>query len=251
MMHILKASYIVFTLFLSCSANALTFKSDGTVVQKSGKIVKESFATRFGQQFFPGAENWPKARGTGQEPEGYLGENLLMPGTPLMVIQNIKKGDSYADALMKQNGFSDKASLQRFIVANANPKFMETLGLSESDAATYVGNVNPELLGGLSGDYQTQLASAIKAVEAEVSKNVENAVEDSVNEAVESAVEGSVSDAVESAVDEAVGNAVDEAVSSAIDQAMDDWWSGYIQDLIDSGATILEQSDYSVTYTYD
>lgn len=240
MKKIFTFSFLICCFFSSNFAIALTFKSDGTVVQKSGAIVKDSFATRFGNQFFLNAEKWPKARGTGlKEPKGYLGEKLFMPGTPLMVIQNIKKGDSYVDALMKQNGFADKASLQRFIVANANPEFMETLGLSEADASQYVGNVDPTLVGNLSSEYQNQLALAIKAVETEVAKNVEKAVEESVNEAVEGAV------------DDAVSDAVDEAVSSAIDAAMDDWWAGYIQDLIDSGATILEQTSDSVTYTFD
>lgn len=239
MKKIFKLSFLICCLFSSNFAVALTFKSDGTVVQNSGEVVTESFATRFGNQFFLDAEKWPKVRGTGQEPKGYLGEKLFIPGTPLMVIQNIRKGDSYVDALMKQNGFADKASLQRFIVANANPKFMETLGLSEAEASEYVGNVDPALVGNLSSEYQSQLALAIKAVESEVAKNVEKAVEESVNEAVEGAV------------DDAVSGAVDQAVSDAIDAAMDDWWSSYVQSLIDSGATILEQTGDSVTYTYD
>ena len=37
----------------------------------------------------------------------------------------------------------------------------------------------------------------------------------------------------------------------SINEAFNDWWSDYIQELVDSGATILEQTDSSVTYTYD
>jgi len=217
------------------AALGLTFKSDGTIVQKSGAVVKKSFADRFADQFFLDAPAWPKARGTGQEPQGYLGEDLLMPGTPLLVIQNIKKGDSYVDALMKQNGFSDKASLQRFIVANANPEFMAKLGLSEADAAQYVGNVDPSLMTGLSEEYAQQLARFAKEIENIVGENVESTIEDSVNEAVEGSVDDAVSD----------------AVSDALDESFSSWWDSYVQDLIDSGATILEQTDNSVTYTFD
>ena len=212
-------------------AFGLTFKSDGTVVQKSGAVVKQSFADRFAAQFFLDAPAWPKARGTGQEPEGYLGEDLLMPGTPLLVIQNIRKGDSYVDALMKQNGFSDKAALQRFIVANANPDFMAELGLSEADAAQYVGNVDPSLMTGLSEDYAQQLARFAAEIEGLVGESVESTIEDSVNEAVEGSVE--------------------DAVSDALDTSLSSWWDSYVQGLIDSGATILEQTDNSVTYTFD
>lgn len=213
------------------TASGLTFKSDGTVVQKSGEVVKKSFADRFAAQFFLDAPDWPKARGTGQEPTGYLGDDLLMPGTPLLVIQNIKKGDSYVDALMNQNGFSDKASLQRFIVANANPKFMAQLGLSEVDAARYVGNIDPNSMTGLSEDYAQQIARFAAEIEDLVGENVESVIEDSVNEAVE--------------------DSVDDAVSDALDYSFSSWWDAYVQDLVDSGATILEQTDNSVTYTFD
>ena len=213
------------------TASGLTFKNDGTVVQKSGEVVKKSFADRFAAQFFLDAPAWPKARGTGQEPTGYLGDDLLMPGTPLLVIQNIKQGDSYVDALMKQNGFSDKASLQRFIVANANPKFMAQLGLSEVDAARYVGNIDPNSMTGLSEDYAQQLARFAAEIEDLVGENVESIIEDSVNEAVEDSVE--------------------DAVSDALDYSFSSWWDAYVQDLVDSGATILEQTDNSVTYTFD
>ena len=219
------------TFVFSTASYSLTFKSDGSVVQKSGEVVTETFAERYAKQFFLDAEKWPVARGTGSDPDGYIGDKLFLPGTPLMVIRNIKKGDSYVEALMKQNGFLDKASLQRFIVANANPEFMEELGLTEAQAMAYVGNIDLTDFQGLNAEYAQQLQNVIAEIESVVADSVEESVED--------------------AVEDAVGDAVDDAVSDALDSAFDDWWSGYIQDLIDSGATILEQSDSSVTYTYD
>ena len=53
MEKIFKLSFLICCLFSSNFAVALTFKSDGTVVQNSGEVVTESFATRFGNQFFP------------------------------------------------------------------------------------------------------------------------------------------------------------------------------------------------------
>ena len=219
------------TFVFSTASYSLTFKSDGSVVQKSGEVVTESFAERYAKQFFLDAEKWPVARGSGEDPSGYIGDKLFLPGTPLMVIRNIKQGDSYVEALMKQNGFSDKASLQRFIVANANPEFMEELSLTEEQAVAYVGNVNLTDFQGLNADYAQQLQNVLSEIESVVADSVEESVGD--------------------AVEDAVGEAVDDAVSDALDNAFDDWWSGYIQDLVDSGATILEQTDSSVTYTYD
>ena len=235
MLRLVSICALALAFGLSTSAYSLTFKSDGTVVQKSGEVVTESYAQRYAKQFFLDAEKWPVARGRGSDPDGYIGDKLFLPGTPLMVVRNIKKGDSYVEALMNQNGFLDKASLQRFIVANANPEFMEELGLTEAQAVAYVGNVDLTNLQGLSADYAQQLQNVISEIESVVADSVEKSVEDAVKESVEEAVE----------------DAVDNAVSDALDAAFDDWWAGYIQDLVDSGATILEQTDSSVTYTYD
>ena len=84
---------------------------------------------------------------------------------------NIKKGDSYVEALMNQNGFLDKASLQRFIVANANPEFMEELGLTEAQAVSYVGNVDLTNFKGLSADYAQQLQNVISETITEIQIN--------------------------------------------------------------------------------
>lgn len=231
MLRTLPIFVFALTTLLSNASYSLTFKSDGSVVQKSGEVVTESYAERYAKQFFLDAEKWPVVRGTGEDPTGYLGENLFLPGTPLMVIRNIKQGDSYVEALMNQNGFLDKASLQRFIVANANPEFMEELGLTETQAAAYVGSVDLANFEGLNADYTQQLQNVLSEIEDVVADSVEESVED--------------------AVEDAVGDAVDDAVSDALDTAFEDWWSGYIQDLVDSGATILEQTESSVTYTYD
>ena len=196
-------------------ASGLTFKSDGTVVQKSGEVISKSFGQRFGEQFFNDAPNWPRATGTGQDPAGYLGDNFLLPGTPLLVVQNIKKGDSYVDALMVQNGFASKSSLQRFIVGNANPQFMRTLGLSETQAVAYVAYVDPDLIEGLSNEYQSQLSIIVQEVEDAVGESVEKAIEESV----------------------------EQAVSDALDASLDAWWDATIQELLDAGYTIIWQEE--------
>lgn len=213
----------VFSLTTS-SASALTFKSDGSVVQKSGKVVAESFAVRYGKQFLPNAENWPKATGTGTFPDGYLGDDILVVGTPLLVIKKIKQGDSYVEALMEQNGFADKQALQRFIVANATPEFIEKLGITEDQAMSFVGSVDPDFMSSLNPEYANQFA----------------ALSGSVGEKIK----GVIDDAVETAVEEAVSEAVEEA----LDDAFDDWWGDFIQELIDSGATIIELTDDYVVY---
>ena len=47
MYRVVLISIVGMMLLLSGGASALTFKSDGSVVQKSGKVEVESFANRF------------------------------------------------------------------------------------------------------------------------------------------------------------------------------------------------------------
>jgi len=45
-------------------ASALTFKSDGSVVQKSGKVEVESFANRFREEMSKPTNQWAKSIGS-------------------------------------------------------------------------------------------------------------------------------------------------------------------------------------------
>lgn len=91
---------------LASPAAALTFKSDGSVVQKSGAVVSKSFADRFKEQFSnPDASQWAIADGREESPEGYFGNDVLLPGTPLLRITKIQKGDDYLKALAEKKRF--------------------------------------------------------------------------------------------------------------------------------------------------
>ena len=104
-------------LFISSIAAGLTFKDDGSIVQKSGEVVQLSFAERFARQFTSPSNDWPIARVNGQNPRGYVGGKIFLPGTPLLSIRNIHKGEDYVDALMQKNGFTSKNAPQRYMVA--------------------------------------------------------------------------------------------------------------------------------------
>ena len=121
-------------LSISGNANALTFKSDGSVVQKSGKVEVESFANRFRNEMSKPTKEWAKSSGIPRQIKGYFGDDALMPGVPLLRIQGIKKGEDYLHAVYRLNGLKDKKALYRYIIANASPTFLEEIGLSEGQA---------------------------------------------------------------------------------------------------------------------
>ena len=207
------------TLSLGGGASALTFKSDGSVVQKSGKVEVESFANRFREEMSKPTNQWAKSIGSPNQVRGYFGDDALLPGSPLLRIQGIKKGEEYLDAVYRLNGLKDKKALFRYIIANASPAFLEEIGLTESDAQTYLDTALAEMLADETVE-NVELAKSLKdAQEASLS----------INSEMEDALTDQISETIEKQMDEAVEEAVEEAIEEAVEAALDAW----VQELID------------------
>ena len=204
---------------LGGSANALTFKSDGSVVQKSGKVEVESYANRFREEMSKPTKQWAKSTGSPNQVRGYFGDDALLPGSPLLRIQGINKGEEYLDAVYRLNGLKGKKALFRYIIANASPAFLEDIGLTESDAQTYLDTALAEILDDETVE-NVELANSLKNVQAVslgVDSEMEEALTDQISEAIDKQMEEMVSDAVEEAVEEAVEDALDNWIEELID----------------------------------
>ena len=219
MYRLVLTSMVGLMLSLGGGASALTFKSDGSVVQKSGKVEVESFANRFREEMSKPTNQWAKSTGTPNQVRGYFGDDALLPGSPLLRIQGIKKGEEYLEAVYRLNGLKDKKALFRYIIANASPTFLEDIGLTESDAQTYLDTALAEMLVDETVE-NVELANSLKDVQA---------VSLGVNSEMEEALTGQISEAIDKQMEEAVSDAVEEAVEEAVEAALDNW----IQDLID------------------
>ena len=204
---------------LGGSANALTFKSDGSVVQKSGKVEVESFGNRFRDEMSKPGNQWVKSTGNPKQVRGYFGDDVLLPGAPLLRIQGIKKGEEYLDAVYRLNGLKDKKALFRYIIANASPSFLEDIGLTESDAQTYLDTALAEMLDDEKVE-NVELANSLKEVQA-VSLGIELEMEDTLS--------GQISEVIDKQMEEMVSDAVEEAVEEAVEAALEDW----VQEIID------------------
>ena len=225
-------------LFISSIAAGLTFKDDGSIIQKSGEVVQLSFAERFARQFTSPSNDWPIARVNGQNPRGYIGGKIFLPGTPLLSIRNIYKGEDYVDALMQKNGFTSKNALQRYMVANANSGFLKKLKLTEGQAIQFISFID---------ETGFQLDKNSGAVNDEFSKTSADILEKTLGKTIEE----QTNKIFENEIRDRIEAEVNEALDESINEAFNDWWADYIQELVDSGATILEQTNSSVTYTYD
>ena len=202
-------------LSLGGGASALTFKSDGSVVQKSGKVEVESFANRFREEMSKPTNQWAKSIGSPNQVRGYFGDDALLPGSPLLRIQGIKKGEEYLDAVYRLNGLKDKKALFRYIIANASPAFLEEIGLTESDAQTYLDTALAEMLADETVE-NVELANSLRGLQA-VSLEIDSEMEDALTEQISETIEKQMEEAVE------------EAVEDAVEEALDNW----IQELID------------------
>ncbi len=243
MRKILTLPSALLAVFVATVADALTFKSDGSVVQNSGEVVLESYADRFKRRFTQSETNWPLSKGAGLNTPGFLGNKLFLPGTPLLAIRNIKQGDDYVDALMRTNGFPDKSALQRYFVANANPAFLERLGLTEIQAIAFISKVKGTGINGLDPETMDLLGAQYALAE--------HVLDDTISQTIQEKTADRVKEEISEQIVDAVNSEVDAAVEKSIEEALSNWWSEYIKELIDGGATILEQTDNSVTYTYD
>ena len=158
---------------------------------------------------------WAKSTGTPKQVRGYFGDDALLPGSPLLRIQGIKKGEEYLDAVYRLNGLKDKKALFRYIIANASPAFLEEIGLTESDAQTYLDTALAEMLADETVE-NVELANSLKDVQA-VSLGIDSEMEDALTEQISETIEKQMEEAVE------------EAVEDAVEEALDNW----IQELID------------------
>ena len=209
---------IALILSLNHGAEALTFKSDGSVVQKSGRVEVETFTNRFRDEMKP-TNQWAKSTGVPTPFRGYFGDDALMPGAPLLRIQGIRKGEDYLDAVYRLNGLKDKKALYRYIIANASPAFLQDMGLSENDAQTYLDTAIAEMLD--DGSIKNaELARALKDAKA---------ASLGINSEIEGLLTDQISDEIDKQIEEAVSDAVEDAVEEAVEEALDNW----IQELID------------------
>ena len=115
-------SIITFNSFAS-----VVWKSDGTIINDKGEIIKESYGVRFQQQLMNPSKEWPKASGKGKSLNNYFGNEVFIPGTPLLRMSSIDLNSNYMKNLATLNKFENIIDLQKFIISNANYKFLEAV----------------------------------------------------------------------------------------------------------------------------
>src|SRR6056300_631632 len=133
--------FLFFLIFLfSLNSNSLTFKKDGSVVTKSGEVLKKPMFERY-QDALKNFENnepiedWPIVEGRKKAP-GFMGESILEEGAPLFAIPNgINISDPLAE-IAEQNGITPELFTD-IMIAHSKEEWSEEKGINEELKNTY------------------------------------------------------------------------------------------------------------------
>jgi len=145
----LKNLLVVFFLFSFSSLNALTFKSDGSVISSKGEILTKSFADRYQEaltQYINGEEilDWPiveiNSSGNPIKKKGFMGEKLLKEGAPLFSLPKVLSGDP-VEAISMNNGLIQENFIQ-VMLANSSEEWSNEKGFGEEIINNAKDNVN-------------------------------------------------------------------------------------------------------------
>ena len=247
-------------LFFSAPSWSLTFKSDGSVVQSDGTEVRKKASKRFTERFNKKI-NWPVSTSistSASSTKGYFGNGYFLPGTPLLSLYGIRMGDNYVEKLAEVNGFNSKSSLMRFMVSAATPSFITNdLNITEDQAAKFVAQVSSDDIAYMesterfSSDEKMLLSLLREIDQLEVELDL-NELDQVVSGSIESEVESQLESSVEDSVSESIEDSVAQSLEQSIESAMEASFNQAIQNIIDSGGTILEtefsESGWSITH---
>ena len=268
MIKFLSFTYLIFLfLFFAVSGNSqVVWKSDGTIIGSDGKTKKESYGARFQKQLLNPTDDWPKATGSGDGiQQNYFGNDIFIPGTPLLRMSGIDFGSDYSLKLAELNLFGDAKEMQKFIIANANIPFLDNLGISENDAINYVSSINyneipkensnikelildKEKKFNLSKNIAEKIDTSVsKDVSSKLKGKVENQIKDKVEDEVQEKVEEKVQEQVQQQVEQKVQEQVQQSIEEKIQQSLDDYYDQLEAEYKAKGWTICERTDNSLT----
>jgi hypothetical protein len=134
----MKFFIFVFLFIFTLTANALTFKSDGSITKNDGTVLKASYSQRYQDALTNYYNNepivdWPvvKLSGSGSpiKFKGYMGEKILIEGAPLFAIPNNLSGDP-VNAISEHNGLVSDDFIQ-VMLANSSSEWAESKGFEE------------------------------------------------------------------------------------------------------------------------
>ena len=203
---------------MTISYSQVVWKSDGSVVGPSGEIKRKSYGSRFQDQLKNPTIEWPKATLYGDNPKNYFGNNIFIPGTPLLRMSSIDLGSDYLTKLSKLNNFDNIFDLQKYIIGNANNSFLEELNISENDAIIFLAsNIDPlkenikdiNFKKTVDKKIIKQISDFNKKIDNELSEELENNIEDQIQDQIGEEIENNIEDQIQDQIYESLNDYFD------------------------------------------
>ena len=237
-----------FSLLGSSVAHALTFKSDGSVVQSDGTVTRLSAEDRFYKRFDEKLD-WPistTSRATAMAKPGYFGNGYFVPGTPLLSLYGVKHGDDYVATISTLNGFQSKSSFMRFIVSLSTPEFLKNyLDLTEAQALMYSKMLTDvEISAITNNDRFTPNERKLLQIKDQTlgltdQLNLESVFSDRIGSNLQSQIESSI--------DEVVEESIEQSIEESIQKSLEESFNSAIADMVKSGSLDLDFEEVEVS----
>ena len=239
--------FLVFFPFKSSNAQVV-WKSDGTVIGPKGEIKRKSYGVRFQEQIKNPTIEWPKASLYGDNPKNYFGNNIFIPGTPLLRMSSIDLRSDYLTKLSKLNNFDNIFDLQKFIIGNANSAFLEELNISEDAAIIFLSSKldnsvkNINFKKSVDKKINDQLSSFIEKIDDQINQELENNIEEQIQDQVNKELESNIQDQINKELE----NNIEEQIQDQIFESLNDYFDRLEEEYKEKGWVVCERTENSI-----
>ena len=237
------------------SYSQVIWKSDGTVIGPKGEIKRKSYGVRFQEQIKNPTLEWPKASLYGDNPKNYFGNNIFIPGTPLLRMSSIDLRSDYLTKLSELNNFDNILDLQKFIIGNANSAFLEELNISEDAAIIFLSSKlnkldntkkNINFKKSVDKKINDQLSNFNEKIDDQINQELENSIEEQIQDQVNQELESNIEEQIQDQINQELENNIEEQIQDQIFESLNDYFDRLEAEYKAKGWVVCERTENSI-----
>ena len=234
------------------SYSQVIWKSDGTVIGPKGEIKRKSYGVRFQEQIKNPTLEWPKASLYGANPKNYFGNNIFIPGTPLLRMSSIDLRSDYLTKLSELNNFDNILDLQKFIIGNANSAFLEELNISEDAAIIFLSSKldnsvkNINFKKSVDKKINDQLSKFNEKIDDQINQELESNIEEQIQAQVNQELESNIEEQIQDQINQELENNIEEQIQDQIFESLNDYFDRLEEEYKAKGWVVCERTENSI-----
>ena len=237
------------------SYSQVIWKSDGSIIGSDGEIKRKSYGSRFQEQIKNPTLEWPKASLYGGNPKNYFGNNIFIPGTPLLRMSSIDLRSDYLTKLSELNNFDNILDLQKFIIGNANSAFLEELNISEDAAIIFLSSKlnrldnsveNINFKKSVDKKINNQLSNFNEKIDNQINQELENNIEEQIQAQVNQELESNIEEQIQDQINQELENNIEEQIQDQIFESLNDYFDRLEEEYKAKGWVVCERTENSI-----